>query len=810
MPVYLRKEEGEPSLQTPSITEFKLKDDDFILDPEILFDYLPQPYRMIDKMLELVLDITWEKIEVIEAEKARRAAERKVPIYSSPDEVPNCHDVRCMCPSPDNNAAWLYAGTSDNKLAIFDSASHELVMEWTEEPIKLKSIKVAPLGESVQVVIAEDESESCRLFVTALDKIHFVKVLNEGDTFQAKVTCVNSWLAHDATALALFVKNSNTGLMYIEFFKCPVDTWMKEIDNANQQYQKQLSSTSDVAVSIPSISFSKPSPILRVRPPQLPQGVAMSPYEMFKRAEGVVPGSGLLGHQLSLTHMEVANTAFNMLNSRNLHLLPQSETVTIDRQPQVLFFVPGRLTPVGIDNERENGRCCSVGVWWSEMYYMSVYSLLRPPGKGNLLTGFDIEHKPDSIINFGGPVHSSTLSSDNVLLAFGFSDGTVVVYDKEYGSAQQVMRANFSNTPVKHLQFVHPTLFSTLASPSKDKEDEAPLLSEIDREVESQNSSRLLASLGGGSGVKPARTNGILALSEDGTLSLCTFGKLFKSETSFLCSRDSFDTVTTGVTSFALMPGLPQLVAVVFTSGSVTVFDIAKCESVCEVFLPSTHQLVSPLSTGMDAMRVVATQSKGQFMLVHGCCSIPMKRHSNEEGGEGEGEGGEETKSRGAMTPKSLRENSIAAESTKSSSKLTAKSVKSDYGLEETLDNEVDGNEEGEAEETNVHMETHYDVFSFPLRSFKTLDKYYEALNVSNTVSIGSQIRNTYVERISLEELCRSTFNSRIVDQSEQVERLRKRWGQLRNDVSKVRNVRFNKGPSVSSNVTRSNPISAK
>ena len=50
MPVYLRKDEGEPSLQTPSISEFKLKDEDFVLDPEILFDYLPQPYRMIDKV----------------------------------------------------------------------------------------------------------------------------------------------------------------------------------------------------------------------------------------------------------------------------------------------------------------------------------------------------------------------------------------------------------------------------------------------------------------------------------------------------------------------------------------------------------------------------------------------------------------------------------------------------------------------------------------------------------------------------------------------------------------------------------------
>ena len=58
MPIYLRKEEGEPSLQTPSISEFKLKDEDFIVDPEILFDYLPQPYRMIDKVsrLDVLID----------------------------------------------------------------------------------------------------------------------------------------------------------------------------------------------------------------------------------------------------------------------------------------------------------------------------------------------------------------------------------------------------------------------------------------------------------------------------------------------------------------------------------------------------------------------------------------------------------------------------------------------------------------------------------------------------------------------------------------------------------------------------------
>ena len=38
-------------------------------------------------MVELVLDIAWEKIESIEAEKMRKAAERRVPLYSNPNSL---------------------------------------------------------------------------------------------------------------------------------------------------------------------------------------------------------------------------------------------------------------------------------------------------------------------------------------------------------------------------------------------------------------------------------------------------------------------------------------------------------------------------------------------------------------------------------------------------------------------------------------------------------------------------------------------------------------------------------------------------
>ena len=105
------------------------------------------------------------------------------------------------------------------------------------------------------------------------------------------------------------------------------------------------------------------------------------------------------------------------------------------------------------------------------------------------------------------------------------------------------MKANFSDTSVKLMQFVQPSLFASAISAAKPESSEAPLLSELESEMQSLNSSRLLASLGDGGKSRgrqkapPAKTNGILALSEDGTLSLCTFRSLFMSEVSFLCSR---------------------------------------------------------------------------------------------------------------------------------------------------------------------------------------------------------------------------------------------------------------------------------
>lgn len=74
MPVYIRK---NVNYTPPSLDRIPLEDeDDYITDPDQLKDPLPQPYRMIDKVLSQMVEGAWELIE--QRENARLEESRKV------------------------------------------------------------------------------------------------------------------------------------------------------------------------------------------------------------------------------------------------------------------------------------------------------------------------------------------------------------------------------------------------------------------------------------------------------------------------------------------------------------------------------------------------------------------------------------------------------------------------------------------------------------------------------------------------------------------------------------------------------------
>lgn len=62
-------------------------DDDYLQDPDQLRDSLPQPYRMINKVLKKLLEDVWDIIEL--KENKRLAEDRKIkpPKYDQPNKM---------------------------------------------------------------------------------------------------------------------------------------------------------------------------------------------------------------------------------------------------------------------------------------------------------------------------------------------------------------------------------------------------------------------------------------------------------------------------------------------------------------------------------------------------------------------------------------------------------------------------------------------------------------------------------------------------------------------------------------------------
>ena len=79
MPVYIRK---NVSYTPPSVDKPPPEDeDDFINDPELIRDDLPQPYRMIDKVLSGIIDDSWDEISQREAARLEEARKVRPPDF---------------------------------------------------------------------------------------------------------------------------------------------------------------------------------------------------------------------------------------------------------------------------------------------------------------------------------------------------------------------------------------------------------------------------------------------------------------------------------------------------------------------------------------------------------------------------------------------------------------------------------------------------------------------------------------------------------------------------------------------------------
>ena len=128
--------------------------DDYLQDPEMWGDRLPQPYRMIDRILNQLLDTVWERIEHRQVLHQRENAKVKLP-DSNPGSV-MCRDVLTSAHGGVCRGREVVFVGSGKSLYVVKSAA-EIVTKY-DFPHQVNSLSVVSTNEAVDMVVVQLET----------------------------------------------------------------------------------------------------------------------------------------------------------------------------------------------------------------------------------------------------------------------------------------------------------------------------------------------------------------------------------------------------------------------------------------------------------------------------------------------------------------------------------------------------------------------------------------------------------------------------------------------------------------------------
>ncbi|XP_070543569.1 WD repeat-containing protein 93-like isoform X2 [Ptychodera flava] len=632
MPVYVRK--NLLSITPPSLSELISDDDDFLTDPEQLHDQLPQPFRMIDKILNLLIDDAWETVSNREATRLEEKSRVRPPRYECAVQMQDFGTANCMTDSKDGR--YIFIGMP-NGVVVIDAATQSKVTVWEEEGVDITSINVSLVSVQMYLLSTVDDMGVARLLFCAYEGLHLLKVLNENEggtkTIASKCQPSNEG---DYAAVTL---ESGTDC-WIEIHKLPRDNWIREFEAAHSHLLKQQhppkapsphdkqegegteggvdgNNPTDVPATASSLealdkksigsrsqspsspkaqsprasptpttsgnvqtaqiniaNLSKPSLVLRIKPPTpLTGSNASSAYSVFKAIDdGSVIGTGS-NHALLTHHLELRKAAFNVHHERDLQYLQKAadgESTGPRQYPNLVFLNAGRMLAAGLDSAATTGRPNSVAVYWTGSTNLYHYNLLK--------TAKDIEHKADMVWPNACPVSAIATSQCTSLIALGFEDGSVVAWDKYIGVPITSYRATTTGS-VNYVRFLNPGILA------QSLEDYPPY--------------------------PTPRASGLLVGCTDGTLCLvpCGRGSDDLSVITLSGRQSSNDDLYSLIEP---LPAIPHVILTVKQNSEAMLHDISKCQTLCEITLPQTHKMTSPWTP------VLAIGAEGQMMYVRG------------------------------------------------------------------------------------------------------------------------------------------------------------------------------------------------
>ncbi|PNJ62104.1 WDR93 isoform 2 [Pongo abelii] len=422
-------------LEVPPPTEKDWPKDDeedhVLVDPDEELDSLPQPYRMINKLVNLLFDQSWEIIEERNALREAESSEIQPTVYPPFGEIQLNKMPNCMAVSQD----YVFIGGAKG-FSIYNLYSAKQIYAWEKLKVDVTSIWATDLGNEI-LIAPVDEMGIIRLFYFYKEGLYLIKAINEVDDTSKQTTCIKMEISQGGDFAAFLLQGA--GDIWLDVYKLPKETWLKKLEHPQltsnpkkKVRQPQLNTLGPISADPlemdtnacfkGDIKLSLPVYIMKIKPPKPVTGTTFkSPLEVFAKIKDCYGlGSGQ-NHFIKDSQWEQQAEIFNASYKKYLDGEWEEEPLST---ATFYFLLPSCLFAMPMEVKGPSGMACVLGIHWTRSHNFFLYSLNRT---------LKDKTDPEGVWPCAAPIAVSQLSCCSSYLVLACEDGVLTLWDLAKG-----------------------------------------------------------------------------------------------------------------------------------------------------------------------------------------------------------------------------------------------------------------------------------------------------------------------------------------------------------------------------------------
>ncbi|KAL1271000.1 hypothetical protein QQF64_030016 [Cirrhinus molitorella] len=406
-------------LEIPEPSDYSSCEDDdvtYFTDLQQLDNNLPESAKVINKLLNNLVESTWEVISEQEKIKRDEQAAKQIPVLNAAKEMKLPGRTNSIASS--DGGLYLFLGHSHG-LSVISTSTLTCVRMWQDERVELTNISCASLGNATHLLCTVDDMGIARLFVHHIENIYLIKVINETEDINQRNICAKFEVSRSGDFGAAVMTSS--GSVWLDVYRFPRDVWLKELET------KQ-------AIQTPQTTEAKLSPIvllMKIKPPEIPAGTSLkSPSEvLLKTEEGTIIGSGQ-NHLISSSQWENQDAAFRkkfMKYFISSSVRPPQQKAEGPSNCTCHFLLREGFHSMSGEAKAARDIPIAMCLWWNGSHNLLQYLLLKSPKEK------DSEPRPDVLWPNSQEILCSAISACTRFVVLGLDGQLVTIWDRRFG-----------------------------------------------------------------------------------------------------------------------------------------------------------------------------------------------------------------------------------------------------------------------------------------------------------------------------------------------------------------------------------------